>query len=156
MNETENRRRIKGMLDASSCKSKNKRGEPCGAPATETGYCHLHSDPERASQLGREGGRKNRHVFETDARPLPALDTMAGVRNALAVMIEDVHAKRVNPKTAAGLAPLFNSLMRALEPEETEQRLKKMEAELAILRAKLSFEEVETRSSQAALQAAST
>ena len=134
------------MLDASSCKNKNKRGEPCGAPATDTGYCHLHSDPERASQLGREGGRKNRHVFETDARPLPSLDTMAGVRNALAVMIEDVHAKRMDPKTANGLAPLMNSLIRALEPAETERKLKKLETELATLSAKLGFEGGGTRS----------
>ena len=128
------------MLIDSSCSAKNKRGEPCGAPATETGYCHLHSDPERAAQLGREGGRKNRHVLETDARPLPALDTMTGVCNALAVMIEDVHARRMDPKTAAGLAPLFNSLMRALEPEETERRLKNLETKLATFSAKLGFE----------------
>jgi hypothetical protein len=116
-----------------SCKATNKRGAPCGAPATQTGYCHLHSDPERAVQLGREGGRKNRHVVENAARPLPGLDNITGVRDALAVMIEDVHANRMHPRTAAGLAPLVNSLIRALEPAELEQRIKKLESEVAAL-----------------------
>ena len=116
-----------------SCKATNKRGAPCSAPATQTGYCHLHSDPERAAQLGREGGRKNRHVVENAARPLPELDNITGVRDALAVMIEDVHANRMHPRTAAGLAPLVNSLIRALEPAELEQRIKKLESEVAAL-----------------------
>jgi general stress protein YciG len=116
-----------------SCKATNKKGVPCGAHATETGYCHLHSDPERAAQLGREGGKKNRHVVGSAARPLPGLDNITGVRDALAVMIEDVHANRMHPRTAGSVASLMNLLIRALEPAELEQRVKKLENEIAAL-----------------------
>jgi hypothetical protein len=80
--------------------------------------------------VGREGGRKNRHFVESTARPLPALDSTTGVCNAIASIIEDAYAGRVNPKKVALLAPLFNTLSRALgaaELAELKERIKKLE-----------------------------
>jgi hypothetical protein len=77
-----------------------------------------------AAELGRAGGRRNRHVVETACSPLPALDSVSGVKSALAQTIVDVHEKRLPPRTAAGLAPLFNTLLRTLDTEEQLQELK--------------------------------
>ena len=45
--------------------AKTKAGRPCAAPAVRGGiYGALHADPERAAQLGRKGGTKNRKVYE--------------------------------------------------------------------------------------------
>jgi hypothetical protein len=88
-----------------------------------------------------EKGEEESTVFETDVRPLPALDNMAGALKALAVIIEDIHAGRIDPKIAAGVAPLMNSLIRGLEPEETERRLKKWKLNLRHLRQNWALEE---------------
>ena len=106
----------------------NKNGEPCGAAATPNGYCHFHSDPEAASRAGRQGGRQNRHFVDSTARPLPPLDSGTGVRSAIASIIEDVYAGRGNAKRAILLAPLFNTLLRALGSAELEERVKKLES----------------------------
>jgi predicted polyphosphate/ATP-dependent NAD kinase len=45
-------------------------------------------------------------------------------------MIEDVYANRLHPKTAAGLTPLFNTMLRALSAEDTEGRVRQMEKKL--------------------------
>jgi hypothetical protein len=107
----------------SFCKAKNKTGGPCRAAATDIGYCYLHSNPDRASELGRAGGRKNRHVLEGAARPLPPLDSIEGVKTAIGQMIVDVHERRLDSRTAAGVAPLLNTLLRALGAAELEQKI---------------------------------
>src|SRR5260370_42006553 len=95
------------------CGGENKQGQPCRAAATESGYCYFHANPDVAAELGRVGGRKNRHVVDTDLRPLPPINTITGVKDALAQMIGDVYANRLHPRTAAGLAPRINTVLRA-------------------------------------------
>jgi hypothetical protein len=114
----------------SRCKGRTKQGKPCRAAATEGGLCFLHANPNKASELGRIGGRKNRHVLEGAARPLPPLDTIQGVRTAIGQMIIDVHERRLDPRTAAGVAPLVNALLRALGAAELEQRIKNLEEQI--------------------------
>src|SRR5438046_1374711 len=94
------------------CRGTNKQGLPCRARAMESGYCYLHAHPEKAAELGRAGGRQNRHAVDGLSAPLPALDSVAGLTAAIAQMIVDVHAKRLHPRIATGVAPLFNTLLR--------------------------------------------
>ena len=115
------------------CHGMNKQGQPCGARATESGYCYLHAHPEMAAQLGRAGGRQNRHVVEGVTTPLSALDTSSGVMAAIAQVIIDVHAKRLPPRIATSVAPLLNTLLRALDTEEQDKRLRRLEEKLNIL-----------------------
>jgi hypothetical protein len=116
--------------EGSRCKGQTKQGKPCRAAATEGGLCFLHANPNKASELGRIGGRKNRHVIEGAARPLPPLDTITGVRTAIGQMIVDVHERRLDPRTAAGVAPLLNTLLRALGAADLEQRIKNLEKQI--------------------------
>ena len=135
------------MLDKNDgCGAKTKKGEPSRAAATESGYCYLHSNPDIASQLGRTGGRKNRHVTEGAAGTLPALDTVTGVKDAIAQMIVDVHANRLHPRTAAGIAPLLNALLRALGAADLEQRIKQLEKSIEELSGGTSAEKAMTGS----------
>ena len=112
------------------CRGNTKQGRPCRAAATESGYCFFHTSPGLAAELGRAGGRKNRHVIDETLPPLPAMDTVTGVRGALGLMIADVYGNRLDPKKAAGLAPLLNTLLRALGTEDIEHKFKQMEARL--------------------------
>jgi uncharacterized protein DUF5763 len=59
---------------AHRCKAKTKSGKPCRAAATAGGLCYFHANPDKASELGRIGGRSNRHSASEAADPLPALD----------------------------------------------------------------------------------
>jgi hypothetical protein len=112
------------------CKAKTKSGKPCQAAATAGGLCFFHANPDKASELGRIGGRSNRHVSGESADPLPTLDNAIAVRETVARLIADVYAGKLNPRVAAGLAPLLSLQLRAIEITEITN---KMERRLAAL-----------------------
>jgi hypothetical protein len=49
------------------------------------------------------------------------------VQDAVERLIADVYAGKLAPRVAAGLAPLFNLQLRALEASDLERRLTKVE-----------------------------
>jgi hypothetical protein len=53
----------------SRCNVQAKNGKPCWAAATAGGLCFLHANPNKASELGRIGGRSNRHSAAEGASP---------------------------------------------------------------------------------------
>lgn len=117
----------------SRCKAKAKSGKPCRAAATAGGLCFFHANPNKASELGRIGGRGNRHAAAESPDPLPTLDNALAVRDTVARLIADVYAGKLHPRIAAGLAPLLNLQLRAIETTSLEQRLAKLEKALAKL-----------------------
>lgn len=112
------------------CKGTTKGGESCRAAATAGGLCFFHANPAKAAELGRIGGRRNRHAANESFDPLPDLNTAAAVRETVARLIADVYAGKMNPKTAAGLAPLLNLQLRAIETTDLERRLAEVERQL--------------------------
>lgn len=109
-----------------------KSGKRCQAAATAGGLCFFHANPNKASELGRIGGRSKRDAVSESMDPLPTLDNVIAVRDTVARLIADVYAGRINPRTAAGLAPLMNLQLRAIETTDLERRLaavEKMQAE---------------------------
>ena len=119
----------------SRCKGRTKKGKPCRAAATAGGLCFFHANPDKASELGRLGGRSNRHPAAETRDPLPTLDNALAVRDTVARLIADVYAGKLNPRVAAGLAPLLNLQLRAVEATDLEQRLERVETLLANARA---------------------
>jgi hypothetical protein len=85
-------------------------------------------------------------VTEGATQSLPALDTVTGVKDAIAQMIVDVHANRLHPRTAAGIAPLLNALLRALGAADLEQRIKQLEKSIEELNGGTSAEKAMTSS----------
>jgi hypothetical protein len=61
-------------------------------------------------------------LIDRQAHPLPLLDSIEGVGAAIGQMIVDVHESRLDSRTAAGVAPLLNTLLRALGAAELEQK----------------------------------
>ena len=118
----------------SRCQGRTKRGDPCRAAATAGGLCFFHANPNKAAELGRIGGRKKGHTVES-SEPLPPVDNAIAVRDLVARLIADVHAGRIHPKIAAGLAPLMNLQLRAIETLNLELQLEKLEKRLAKLEA---------------------
>jgi hypothetical protein len=86
-----------GQPKSGVCSALTKAGNPCRAAATKEGLCFLHANPEKASELGRIGGRKKRGgVAELD--PLPPLDSAAAICRSLAQLAEEVRSGKVDPK----------------------------------------------------------
>src|SRR5437870_8744244 len=102
------------------CKATTKAGNPW----TEGGLCFFH--PNKASELGRIGGTRKRYAGRESADPLPRLDSAAGVRDALAALIADVYAGRLNPRAAASLAALLSLQLRAIPAADLEKQVKKL------------------------------
>jgi hypothetical protein len=117
MNTTTNKNR---------CKALTKAGKSCRAAATDGGLCYFHGNPEKAVELGRIGGRGNRHAT-ADASSLPPLETTAAVRKVLAQLVDDVYVGRLHPRIASGLAPLLSLQLRVIENSDLERRLRALE-----------------------------
>lgn len=119
----------------SQCKGKAKSGKRCRAAATSGGLCFFHANPNKASELGRIGGRSKGLRAAEPADPLPLLDNAVAVRDTVAKLITDVHAGKLHPKVAATLAPLLNLQLRTIETTNLERRITKIEKFLIELEA---------------------
>lgn len=82
------------------CQAMTKAGDPCAAPVLRGGiYCVLHSAPERAAQLGRKGGTRDRPVYESGAKRLERHRGSEGIPG-FDRGFDNSGGARVNPLTA--------------------------------------------------------
>ena len=109
------------------CKGRTKAGKPCGAAATDGGLCFFHANPNKASELGRIGGRSNRYAVAEGGDPLPPLDSEVAVRDRGNRLYDDVSAGKIHPRIASVLVSLLNQQMRAIYTADIEQRLAALE-----------------------------
>ncbi len=112
------------------CTGKTKSGKPCRAAATAGGLCFFHANPAKAAELGRAGGRRNRHVPNENVDPLPTLNTALAVRETVARLIADVYAGKIHPRIATSLATLLNLQLRAIETTDLARRVAELERQL--------------------------
>jgi len=113
------------------CQGRTKSDRPCRAAATASGLCFFHANPNKASELGRKGGRRNRQVMAHDPDPLPALNTAKSVRDFVARLTAEVYSGETHPSVARGLAPLLHLQLRVLHDAEVEERFALLEKKLA-------------------------
>ncbi len=109
------------------CKASAKNGKPCRAAATEGGLCFFHANPDKASELGRIGGRRHRPVHGENADPLPKLETATAVPGGLARVITDLQTGKIQPRIASVLGQLMIWQLRAIETSNLEARIAKLE-----------------------------
>ena len=115
----------------SRCQSLTKSGKPCRAAATSGGLCFFHANPNKASELGRIGGRSNRPLAGVNPEaPALALESATAVRDTVARLIADLYAGKLHPRVAAGLGPLLNLQLRAIEKTDVERRIADIEAQV--------------------------
>jgi hypothetical protein len=113
-----------------ACKAKTKSGKPCRAAATAGGLCFFHANPAKAAELGRIGGRSKRHSFSEITNPLPKLESANAVRETVDRLVAEVYEGKIQPKVAAGLAPLLNLQLQAIKTTDLDLRLAKMEKQM--------------------------
>lgn len=109
----------------------HQAGKRCQAAARAGGLCFFHANPNRASELGRIGGRSRRNAASESAHSLPKLESAMAVREAVARLIAEVYTGKLHPRVAAGLAPLMNLQLRAIEATDLDLRVAKLEKQLA-------------------------
>jgi hypothetical protein len=109
------------------CKGRTKQGKPCQAAATAGGLCFFHANPDKAAELGRVGGQKNRLWASSEHTSLPVLNNAVAVRETVARLISEIYAGQLHPRIGAGLGPLLNLQLRAIELTNHEQRIAALE-----------------------------
>lgn len=109
------------------CKGTNRNGKPCRAAATQSGLCFFHSNPSKATELGRIGGRKNRHGSACADDPPLLIESAKQVRDTVARLLNDVYLGKLSPRIAVGMASLLNLQLRAIEATAWEARIDRVE-----------------------------
>ena len=109
------------------CKATTSSGGRCKAKPHKDGLCFFHSDPKKAAELGRKGGRRNRHTYETPLQPVAVPESAGDVKRMLAETMADIRGGRMDPKLGSTLGYLGMGLLRAFEVADFEQRLERLE-----------------------------
>jgi hypothetical protein len=114
-------------VKSNRCSGFTKAGTPCQAAATEGGLCFFHANPNKASELGRIGGRKRSKSGVEEDTEAPEMKTALDLQNLVERLIADVWTRKLDPRTAAGLVPLLGLRIRTLEIFDLDVRLRKLE-----------------------------
>jgi hypothetical protein len=107
------------------CKGVTKSGEPCTAWAMEGGLCYFHANPDKAAELGRNGGRRRKHTYDQATEPVAPPESAADVRRMLAETVAEVKAGKMDPKVANTVAYLGTVLLRGMRQMRLQPRLSK-------------------------------
>lgn len=115
------------------CQEKNKRGEPCGAAANETGFCFTHDETkgkERAAAR-RKGGlqRITPHVADDSILPMRT----RSIEDVMTILDYALQESIVLPNTIQRgrlLVSIAHGYIEALKVGEMEQRLEAVEMTL--------------------------
>jgi hypothetical protein len=100
------------------CRARTKAGRPCAAPAVRGGaYCAIHADPNRAAELGRKGGARNRKMYHGEIQEVLVPQSAADVRRVLAEVMAETRARKMDPKLGSTLASMATALLRAYEAD---------------------------------------
>src|SRR6187200_2003582 len=120
------------MLISRGCVYAKADGQPCRmAPLHDRPYCFSH-DPERASEAAearRLGGlRRRKESTVAVAYDLPVLDTVAGIRRVLDIVVADTVGQEHGIARQRVLIAAATAATNLLKVGELEERLAHLEA----------------------------
>jgi general stress protein YciG len=117
------------------CKGVTKNGTACTAWAMEGGLCYFHANPDKASELGKRGGRARSPTGSSGGaaeyiarRPLKSVDD---VTKLLADTINDLRSGAIDSRLANTVGFLATGMLKAIQQGDMEGRLRAMEAVLS-------------------------
>jgi len=126
--------------ERASCKAIAKNGEPCKAAPMHSGLCHFHENPNRAAQLGRLGGQKNRREKSSSAHAFPK---MAGCESALEILqgiFEASRAGSMRPAVANILIKVVNLQTEVWVKTRVEQQIAELQKQLTALKSTINIQ----------------
>jgi hypothetical protein len=109
------------------CKARTKAGKRCRAAASAGGLCFFHGNPQKASELGRIGGLKNRHVVPEPLSPPVSLQTPIGVRNTIEDLVAHLYSGNLQPAVASVVTRLLSLQLKVIQTSDFEYRLNTLE-----------------------------
>ena len=109
-----------------TCKARTKSGEFCRARPTPGGFCSIHSEPERAAELGRRSGECRRLPESAPLSLLPP-KTAGDLHRALGEIFSKVSSGEMDVKLGRSLGYIASVLVKTTELSDHEIRLRAME-----------------------------
>src|SRR5215469_15271055 len=110
-------------MSGTKCKARTKLGEPCKAWPTPDGFCSVHSNPERAAELGRRSGECRRPMQGEPLLLLPP-KTAGDLHLALGQIFSKVSSGEMDVKLGRSLGYIASVLARTAELSDHEIRLR--------------------------------
>jgi hypothetical protein len=123
--------------DKRICKATTRAGNPCGAAPTAGGLCFFHANPNKASELGRIGGKKRHHISTERPVPLSPLLTVKELLDLVPHLVRDLKSGKLDARVANALVQLLNFQLRAMgeagleEIAKLQQRVNLLEKQLS-------------------------
>ena len=99
------------------CKATTPSGERCKAKPHKDNLCFFHSEPKKAAELGRKGGKANRHTFVTPSQEIVPPESVGNVKRMLAHTMAAVLSGKIDPKLGTTVAYMGIALLRAYEAD---------------------------------------
>jgi hypothetical protein len=113
-------------MSVSKCKARTKLGELCKARPTPDGFCSIHSDPERAAELGRRSG-ECRRLPQGEPIALSPPKTAGDLHRALGQIFSKVSSGEMDERLGRSLGYIASVLVKTTELSDHEIRLRAME-----------------------------
>ena len=121
------------LMSKKQCQAKNKRGEPCSASASDTGFCFTHDatkGKERATAR-RNGGLQRITPHVADAALVPKQTrTITDVMTILDYALQESLVLQNSIQRGRLLVSIAHGYIEALKVGEMEQRLEAVEMTL--------------------------
>jgi hypothetical protein len=130
------------------CKAFTKSGARCGAAPTPTGLCFFHGNPNKASELGRIGGKRNRRPKRENAYPVLKLEGAASASARIESLYHEVETGSIKPPVANVLIKLTDLQVRVREKTVLEDQIAKLREQLLILKSMINMRDSETSMSE--------
>jgi hypothetical protein len=121
------------------CKASTKNGAPCKAAPTASGLCFFHGNPNKASELGRVGGKQNRRERRPSAYALPKLDGLGSALERLQWIFDESMAGSIRPAVANILMKVTDLQTRVWEKTRLEQQIAELQEQVTSLRSMINL-----------------
>jgi hypothetical protein len=122
------------------CKAITKINEaPCKAAPMASGFCFLHGNPNRASELGRIGGKQNRRERRPSGYALPKMDGLGSALERLQWIFDQSMAGSMRPAVANILMKVTELQTRVWEKARFEQQIAELQEQVTTLRSTINL-----------------
>ena len=109
------------------CRAMTASGQQCKAKPYKDGLCFFHSDPRRAAELGRKGGRRKAAFIRSELKEIEAPKCAADLVRLLAQTIVEVRGGALDTRRANAISYLGTAFLRAVDVSDLEARVRALE-----------------------------
>lgn len=112
------------------CKGIKSNGKKCNTNAMDNGYCYFHNPDiteEQKKATVSKGGKANKIIEINENYPVQKFNNIKDVSIFLGLLINETMAGKMDIRLATGLTYISNSLLKALELSDLQNRVDNVE-----------------------------